>query len=382
MNDRQVHKFVQRYLETTECRVIEKSPAHFLVKLSPRADRDLTNRPFYWGFVDRTGAEPETMSLLLVTDKRKYDASIANTEDVSPNSTTSAPAARPVGAPYVPATGTALGAASGSVSGSVSGSASGATSGLVSGADTRAGNGVGAASAPQNNTTAVSAQEAAANAALGRSLGYVHGSLQAPRRVPREDLYYGSRKLEQLFQSARSSGSYVCLFQEPDNKRAHPLHSTAYTAWLGITFKVEFACDMKREELHSVGVSLATGQHTERFHESLLSLRMTPRLPPNVHTAKNGLTLAKAAAIAEQQLERKIKAYDYGWADAASERLRVELEMIAHYYEPLIKSADEESLPAITEQFTRRQDEIRWQYEPRVSVSAINCGIFYLQGIE
>jgi len=351
VNDRQVHKFVQRYLDTTECRVIEKSPAHFLVKLSPRADRDLTNRPFYWGFVDRTGAEPETMSLLLVTDKRKYDASIASTEAASPN-----------------------GAQAGNGPGVVVGTAPPVPP-AAPGAP------AGTASAPQNGT-AVSAQEAAANAALGRSLGYVHGSLQAPRRVPREDLYYGSRKLEQLFQSARSAGSYVCLFQEPENKRAHPLHSTAYTAWLGITFKVEFACDMKREELHSVGVSLATGQHTERFHESLLSLRMTPRLPPNVHTAKNGLTLAKAAAIAEQQLERKIKTYDYGWADAASERLRVELEMIAHYYEPIIKAADEESLPAITEQFSRRQDEIRWQYEPRVSVSAINCGIFYLQGIE
>ncbi|MBO7744889.1 hypothetical protein I8J29_11835 [Paenibacillus sp. MWE-103] len=310
MNERQIHKFVQRYLEATECRIVEKSPAHFQVKLSPRADRDLTNRSYYWSFVDRTGAEPETMSMLLVTDKSKYD------ETAAPP-----PAPKPAAA------------------------------------------------------------QAAADAALGRSLGYVHGSLNANARVPREDLYFGSRRLEQLFQSSRQSGSYLCLFQEPDKRSSHPLHSTAYSAWLGVNMKVEFLCDMKREELHSFGISLATGQCVEHFNDRLLQHRMTPKLPPNVHTAKNAFTLAKAASIAEQTLERKLRGYDYGWADAAARRLDDELGTIRHYYEPLIEGADEEKRPAVAEQYNRRQAEIRWQYEPRVQVSAINCGIFYLQGI-
>ncbi|MFD0713744.1 YqhG family protein [Paenibacillus sp. GCM10027626] len=312
MNERQVHKFVQRYLETTNCQILEKSPCHFHVKLSPQADRDLTNRPFYWSFVDRTGADPETMSMLLVTDKRKYEETAAKTQPVPDQA---------------------------------------------------------------------SQMNAAANAALGRSLGYVHGALNHSVRIPREDVYYGSKKLEQLFQSAKAAGSYVCLFQEPDQKKAHPLHSTAYTAWLGITFKVEFACDMKREEIHSIGVSLATGQCLERFNDTLLALKMTPRLPPNVHTAKNGLSFTKATSIAEQAIERKLKTYDYGWADEAAARLQQELQTIAHYYEPMIQAAEPERVQEITDQFGRRQEEIRWQYEPRVTLSAINCGIFYLQGI-
>ena len=44
MNEKQVHKFVQRYLESTGCHILEKSHAHFQVKLSPRADREL-NQP-------------------------------------------------------------------------------------------------------------------------------------------------------------------------------------------------------------------------------------------------------------------------------------------------------------------------------------------------
>ncbi|MBW7474331.1 YqhG family protein [Paenibacillus oenotherae] len=333
MNEKQVHKFVQRYLESTGCRIIEKSPSHFHVKLSPRADRDLTNRPFYWSFVDRTGADPETMSMLLITDKVKYDA--ANASHQSSGSFGGSSASAPASSALPGTIGTAQGG---------------------------------------------SMAEAAA-AALGRSLGHVHGSLNTSSRIPKEELHYGSRKLEQLFESARCGGSYVCLFQEPDKRGTHPFHSTPYTAWLGVNMKIEFACDMKREEFHSFGVSLTTGQCAEGFHERLLKLRLTPRLPPNVHIAKNAVTLNKAVTIIEGTIERRLRSYDFRWAELAAARLQDELATINHYYDPLLESAEEENRPAIQEQYERRQNEIRWQYEPRITVSAMNCGIFYLQGI-
>ncbi|WP_028611291.1 YqhG family protein [Paenibacillus harenae] len=318
MNEKQVHKFVNRYLEATECKILEKSPAHFTVKLSPHADRELTNRPYYWSFVDRVGAEPETMTYLFVTDKQKYDT--AEEEKAS------------------------------------------------------------RLSPPQQDTEA--AQDAAANAALGRSLGFIHGSLAAPARVPREDLYFGARKLEQLFNAAKAKGGFVFLFQEPDKRSGNPFSSTPYTAWLGVNMRVEFACDRKREEIHCFGVSLATGHCVEHFYDRLLMHKLTPRLPANIHVTKNGITYNKALGIAEQTLERKLRAYDYGWAEEASARLQEELDRIGSYYEPLIQNALEENRPAIEEQFNQRKDEIRWQYEPRVTASAINCGIFHLEGID
>lgn len=314
MNAKQVHKFIHRYLEATDCSIIEKSPAHFTAKLSPEADRELTNRPYYWSFVDRVGAEPETMTFLFVTDKEKYDAARQKEQ---------APAAdvRPDG------------------------------------------------------------QAAAADAALARSFGFINSSINVPR-IPREDMYFGSRKLEQLFSAAKSKGSFVYLFQEPDKRGGNPFNSTPYTAWLGVNMRVEFACDRKREEIHSFGVSLATGQCVDGFHNRLLNLRLTPRLPANVHVTKNGISMGKAQTIVEQTLERKLKAYDYKWAADASARLDEELDRIRAYYEPLIQHALDENKPSIQEQYEQRQAEIRWQYEPRVTASAINCGIFHLEGIE
>jgi hypothetical protein len=374
VNEQQVHRFVQRYLETTNCQIIEKSPHHFLVKLSPRADRDLTNRPFYWSFVDRTGAEPETMSMLLVTDKRKYDEAAAANPPAGPYAPRIPPQAMP---PGIGGNGRASGPGAAGPAG-LRGGASGTAGGSGGIAAAGAAGHRGGASGAAGGSGGIGA---AADAALSRSLGFVHGTLNAAARVPRDDLHFGSRKLEQLFESARKGGSYVCLFQEQDPGAMPSPNTTAYTAWLGVNMKVEFTCDMKREEIHSFGVSLATGECVERFHERLLGLPMTPKLPPNVQIASSALPLGKAAAAVEDALERKLREYDYGWAEAAAKRLSEELATIAHYYVPLVESADDMNKPAILEQFERRQAEIRWQYEPRVSASVINCGIFYLAGI-
>jgi hypothetical protein len=319
LNEKQVHKYVSRYLEATECSILEKSPSHFTVKLSPLADRELTNRPYYWSFIDNVGAEPETMTYLLVTDKEKYDTA----EELKKNSLSM-----------------------------------------------------------EQADPATQAQDAAANAALGRSLGFIHGSLAAPLRVPREDLFFGARKLDQLFDAAKAKGSYVQLFQEPEKRSTNPYSSTPYTTWLGVNMRVEFACDRKREEIHCYGISLATGQCVEHFYDRLLERKLIPRLPANIHITKNGISYNKALVIIEQALERKLRTYDYSWAESASARLAEELERIRGYYEPLIKNGLEENKPALEEQFTQRQSEIRWQYEPRVTASAINCGIFHLEGID
>lgn len=313
MNEKQVHKYVQRYLEATGCSIMEKSPHHFAVKLSPDADRELTNRPYYWSFVDRVGAEPETMSYLFVTDRGKFDAKEKQAE-------------------------------------------------------------VGGEPPPDART-------AAADAALGRSFGFLNTNIAGQARMPREDLYFGSRRLEQLFQASRSGGSYVYLFQEPDKRSGHPLQSTPYTAWLGVNMRVEFACDRKREEIHSFGVSLVTGHCVEGFHNRLQACKLTMKLPPNIHIAKNGISYNRALAVVEQTLERKLRSYDYCWAEDATTRLKDELQRISGYYEPLVEHATEENREAIRNQYQQREAEIRWQFEPRVTASAINCGIFHLPGI-
>lgn len=72
MNSGEVYRITETYLNYTQCTILEKSDVHVLVKLSEEADRALTNRHFYWGFVDRTSAPAETMTFVFVFDRQKY----------------------------------------------------------------------------------------------------------------------------------------------------------------------------------------------------------------------------------------------------------------------------------------------------------------------
>jgi len=310
LNTKQIHRFVHRYLEATNCSILEKSPYHFTVKLSPAADRELTNRPYYWGFIDRLNETPETMSFQFITDPDKYEEAI-------------------VELPPAPAP--------------------------------------------------ASAEQKQADAVLERAYGVIPKPIA---RVPKEHLHYGSSRLDQLFSSTKNNGSYVYLFQEPNARGLDPFSSHPYTVWLGINYLIEYCCDRKREEIHSLGISLVTGHCVENFHQKLESYRFTPRIPPNMHITKNGITYNRALTIAEQTIERKLKAYDFTWAEAAQQRLSDELARMKTYYMPMIKNAEPEQEVALTEQFAKREEEIRWQYEPRITATVINCGLFHLEGID
>ncbi len=289
MNAKQVQKFVQAYIDSTGCQLIEKAAGRPTVKLSPEADRALTNRPFYWSFVDRTGTQPETLTYAWA-----FEPPSAQDGQLPP-------------------------------------------------------------------------------------MSYL---MTSAGRVVQEGVYFGSRRLQQLFDVVRQSGRCVTLFEEPPRGARDPLGSQPYTAWLGANFKVSFACDMRREELHGYGISLATGIVDDKFMQRLEGRKLTPRLPANVHLLRNGISLRKGMAQLEATMERKLRNADFGWAAQAEERRQDELARIAQYYEPLLTgAADDTQRQVLAERFEQRKAEIDWQYRPRVTMSTVNCGIFHLPGI-
>jgi hypothetical protein len=290
MNTKQIQRFVLSYLDSTGCQLIEKSPNRITVKLSPEADRSLTNRPFYWSYIDRAGIPPETMTYGWSFESPSLDRK-----------------------------------------------------------------------------------------ATGSALSYV---MTESGRIVQEDVYFGSRRLHQLFEAVRHGGRCVTLFEEPPRSRLDPLGSQPYTAWLGVNFKVGYECDMKREELYGWGISLATGVIDENFLETLKDRKLSPRLPSNVHLLKNGMSMRKGMSQLELTMERKLKSTDFTWAEQAQQRLDDELTRIQRYYTPMLESMEpSEQKEEQTIRFQQREEEINWQYRPRISLSVLNCGIFHLPGI-
>ncbi len=300
MNKHQVAAYCERYLDATGCRIIEKSPAHLTVKLSPEADLDLTGRHYYWSFIERTGAEAETMSMKFIFD----------------------PAAAEGAAP------------------------------------------------PARNT--------------------IMPLFAAPtNRILEETVVFGSRRLEQIFHAAHAKGRYVQLFEQPPEVEAGTYASVPYSTWLGVHYKIEFICDMKREEIVSLGICINTGEIVDGFEERIRGRQLTTRIPART-MLRELITLGRAASALESHIESSLRQADYEWASQALERMEEEMDRIDSYYGAALKHARE--LPAIGEpseeavrrreeleqEYVRRKEEIEWQYKPRVEVAPIHCGYYHL----
>jgi hypothetical protein len=315
MNPEQIRTFVHRYLDTTGCTILEKTPAYVTVKLSPEADRHLTNRSYYWNFVDRTGTEPETMTFTFVFD----------------------PEAAPAQTPERPTVGVPVP--------------------------------ISPPSAP------VQGGQPVGDSILGRYFGFVPTGFG--QRVPREELTFGSKRLEQIFDTVKSRGQFVHMFEETPHFSGGRA-PVPYSSWLCVNYKVEFLCDMKRDEIHSLAINLSSGYIQERFHDQLLRRSLTPAFPNQALLAQNRLAMGQAAAQLEQYLEQRILSYDHRWADEAHLRWQEELSRVDLYYRDMYFAAEPEHKLEVQEQHRNRRAEIEWQYRPRVQASAMNCGIFHL----
>ncbi|CQR55020.1 YqhG family protein [Paenibacillus riograndensis] len=348
----EIRRHVMDYLEATECSIIEASPLHVTVKLSPRADRMLTDRPYYWGFVERTGVDPETLSFTFVFEPEKYDNLAAAAQ--------AAPPSRPL-RPGNPASAAGLPAGAG---------AAGMEAAADTGGITVGGPPMGPPGLPADPQDSI----------LARFFGVVPALPRiGPGMIRREDIIYGSKRLRQIWAAARDEGKCLQLFEDPGSRQRMTLFSAAYEPWLAVCYKVEMSCDLKREELHFIGVSLTTGLIIPDFEAKLASRELTPRLPENIHIQPFELTVADGAGRLEGYLTSKLALMDYSWAEEARERLRLELDIVDIYYQELLKEQDEEKRLATLEQYNRRRKETAWQYEPQIAVSAVTYGLFHLR---
>lgn len=293
MSPHEIQAYVLTYLEALDCQIMERSPAHVTVKLSPEADKALTNRPYYWGFVERVGVEPETMSFTFVFDPEAYqqmmEAAVAKTKAAQP-----------------------------------------------------------APSSAETNSNAPT------ETILGRYFGITPSMPQlGPGRILREDVVYGSRRLQQIFAAAREGGAFVNLFEQAAKRQIRASVPAVYEPWLGVCFKVEFACDLKREELHFLGISLRSGEIIENFGSKLNRRDLSPRLAENMHAQAPKISLVDAGAALELHLTRHLSQLDYGWAAKAKERLQLELDVVDAYYEAVLR----EDMPEVAEAETEKEKE-------------------------
>lgn len=234
------------------------------------------------------------------------------------------------------------------------------------------------------------------------TLSLIFNSELVPADVRGEHVTFGSPRLQQIFHSARRHGQFVRLYENVPLSLSSPRGSRPYTPWLAITYKIEWLCEQSRSEVHSLGIQLIDGTIENNFyHQQLAPRKWTPRLPNHRFVTRAKLSLPDAIAQLEFYLQGYLDTHDDAWAQKARARMEEELARLALYYEEVghkRKEADTSTNPlqvarneqpndrrvtrtesaTIDEEYAQRVREAKWQYEPRIDITTVNAGLFYL----
>lgn len=69
MNGQELQEFLTTFFNETKCEIMERTSSSISVQLTIDVDKRIMNRPFYWQYVEATGAEANPSQLHLLTKR-------------------------------------------------------------------------------------------------------------------------------------------------------------------------------------------------------------------------------------------------------------------------------------------------------------------------
>ncbi|SFE30394.1 YqhG family protein [Alteribacillus iranensis] len=183
-----------------------------------------------------------------------------------------------------------------------------------------------------------------------------------------EPLHFGSPRLHQLFQSAKSKGKTAWLYEQPELGKTHqpvPLYP-----WLVVNIKVSYLSHQQKDVLLSFGLQLIHGQIVEDMMEHLRSKTLHPVISERTFPMKSLIQLKSGLLRIKKHVEGHIAKEPSEWADLAYQRMAEELHVLEVYYENSSQSEEE---------YEQEKAAIEARYKPNIGVQIINCGLFYLK---
>ncbi|MGM9926233.1 MAG: YqhG family protein [Bacillus sp. (in: firmicutes)] len=188
----------------------------------------------------------------------------------------------------------------------------------------------------------------------------------APEAVKGDIIHFGSPRLHQIFQSTQKLAGYIRLYE---NISAQTIGHTPLHPWLSANIKISFISDRKKDILLSLGLHLLTGKIVENFHDKMLQLALTPKIPDLAFTLSPLIMPKSGIARLDRYVRMQLQEEDHSWAERAVAKWNNDLALLEHFYEDLEDKG---------ESYTLEKEALRQQYEPVITISVINGGMFYL----
>lgn len=196
-------------------------------------------------------------------------------------------------------------------------------------------------------------------------LTFITNQTEAPGHIKGEKIHFGSPRLHQIFQSAKKLSKYIRLYERVRNEMGKniPLYP-----WLCLNLKISYQCDLKRDVFKSVGLQLINGRYVEPFYDRLEKLELTPKIPDYSFTISPLIKPQSGIIRIENKIKNELEKENHEWADEARKRWDEDLQLLEHFY------AGEEK----GEAYEKEKIALKDQYEPKINISIINGGLFYL----
>lgn len=189
-----------------------------------------------------------------------------------------------------------------------------------------------------------------------------------PKNLKGELIHFGSPRLHQIFQITKRMGAYIRLFEDkPGNEK----HHTALIPWFCLNMKVSYLSDRRKDSLRSIGMNLINGMLLEDFHEKLIEkhIQLVSKIPDFSFTFTPLFKPESGFRKIRQYLENDIKKDDHTWTMEAIKRWKADETLLDSFYD------DQDVKP---ERYYIEKESLKEQYEPKIEVSIINGGLFYL----
>ncbi|UYZ20742.1 YqhG family protein [Mesobacillus jeotgali] len=187
---------------------------------------------------------------------------------------------------------------------------------------------------------------------------------QAPEDMKGEVIHFGSPRLHQIFASTKNLAGYIRLYQNNQFPAQTPL-----IPWIGLNMKISYQCDRKRDVFHSIGLQLINGRMEEDFHDKLLKLPLSTKIPDYAYTLSPLIKPKSGVNRIQSFLNARVEQEDHTWAEDARKRWQKDLQLLHHFYE----NEEEES-----DSYKTEKSALQEQYEPKIKIEIVNGGLFYI----
>ena len=197
-------------------------------------------------------------------------------------------------------------------------------------------------------------------------LTFITDSENVPDHIKGEAIYFGSPRLHQMIESTKKLASYIRLYEEKDTNDHQQI---PLFPWLNLNVKISYQCDRKKDIFTSVGLNLITGEIMEDFHNQVLRIKMTPKIPDYSFTLSPLIMPKSGLSRIDTFIRQSFENDDHFWAEQAIERWNNDLQLLEHFY----KDMEDKN-----ENYYTEKEALKAQYEPHIHISIINGGLFYL----